>query len=323
MTATPGATSPTDLQVRSWRPGDPRPDRLGPGEEPADRGLTLLVVEAGGAPAATFLVRRRSPDTAEVDWEPLPGHEGAGVPARGLRLVVDHCFAELGFTRVEAAVQIGDTARLRVASRAGLRREGVARGLGPLTGEADRRHDLVRLARLAGDPAPDTRDGFIGVLNANLPTKRVISQGVLRDQSGRFLLCELTYKREWDLPGGVVDPGESPAAALGREVREELGLDLPVQGLLVVNWMPPWRGWDDASQFVFGLGRHETSLVDSMTFEATEITAVHWCTREEARPHVPDYLDVLLGRLETHSGGTVYLEGGLPLEATARGRAPR
>jgi 8-oxo-dGTP pyrophosphatase MutT (NUDIX family) len=277
----------------------------------------VLVVEADGAVAATVLVRHRRTATAEIDWETLPGHEGGGVPHRALRLAVDHCFAELGLHRVEAIVPVGDTTRLRIAARAGLRREGVARGGG------GPRTDHVRVARLAADPAPDTRDGFIGVLNANLPTKRVISQGVLRDESGRFLLCQLTYKREWDLPGGVVDPGESPAAALGREVREELGLDLPVRGLLVVNWMPPWRGWDDASQFVFGLGRHQASLVESMTFEATEIAAVHWCTREEARPHVPDYLDVLLGRLDTHSGGTVYLAGGLPLETTARGRAAR
>lgn len=323
MRVSPGVPSPTDLEVRPWREGDPTPDRLGPVDGAGDRGRTRLVVEADGVPAVTFLVRRAGAVTAEVDWETVAGQEGASVPARGLRLVVDRCFEELGFARVEAAVDLSDTTRLRVASRAGLRREGVARGLGTLTRDGDRRPDVVRLARLAGDPAPDTRDGFIGVLNANLPTKRVISQGVLRDESGRFLLCELTYKREWDLPGGVVDPGESPAAALGREVREELGLDLPVRGLLVVNWMPPWRGWDDASQFVFGLGRHETSLVDSMTFEATEITAVHWCTREEARPHVPDYLDVLLGHLETHSGGTVYLEGGLPLETTARGRVSR
>ena len=39
-----------------------------------------------------------------------------------------------------------------------------------------------------------------------------------------MLLCQLTYKRDWDLPGGVVEVGESPRLAVAREVEEELGL---------------------------------------------------------------------------------------------------
>ena len=39
-----------------------------------------------------------------------------------------------------------------------------------------------------------------------------------------MLLCQLTYKRDWDLPGGVVEVGESPRMAVQREVEEELGL---------------------------------------------------------------------------------------------------
>lgn len=53
---------------------------------------------------------------------------------------------------------------------------------------------------------------FIARLNERLPTKRVIAQGTLCNERGEVLLCELTYKREWDLPGGVVDKFESPAA---------------------------------------------------------------------------------------------------------------
>ncbi|HET8594336.1 MAG TPA: GNAT family N-acetyltransferase, partial [Intrasporangium sp.] len=200
--------------------------------EPARGGLVTLVVEAGGEPVGSMEVMPRD-GTGLLTWRFDPAHEGGGVPHRAVRLAVDRCFTELGLHRVEALIPVGDTARLRIAARAGLRREGLARGAGvPRT-------DLVRVARLADDPSPDTRDGFIGVLNANLPTKRVISQGVLRDRDGRVLLCSLTYKSEWDLPGGVIDPWESPATAVTRELREELGLELPVLGLLVVNWMPP------------------------------------------------------------------------------------
>lgn len=38
----------------------------------------------------------------------------------------------------------------------------------------------------------------------------------------------------WELPGGKVDPGEEPAAAAVREVREELGC-----GVEVTGWLEP------------------------------------------------------------------------------------
>jgi 8-oxo-dGTP diphosphatase len=46
---------------------------------------------------------------------------------------------------------------------------------------------------------------------------------------GRILLCHRApdrrwYPDVWDLPGGHVEPGESPGDALKRELREELGV---------------------------------------------------------------------------------------------------
>jgi hypothetical protein len=37
-------------------------------------------------------------------------------------------------------------------------------------------------------------------------------------------------------------------------VREELGIDLEVGRLLVVDWMPPYLGWDDAIEMIFDGG---------------------------------------------------------------------
>ncbi|NNM45949.1 NUDIX hydrolase [Knoellia sp. DB2414S] len=212
--------------------------------------------------------------------------------------------------RVEARVPDSDREAVRSAIRAGLRKEGIERGALVRPG---RREDVVVLARVADDPAPDSREGFIGLLNSTLPTKRVIAQGVLRDESGRILLCELTYKAEWDLPGGVVDPSESPAACVVREVAEELGLGVTVHGLLAVNWLPPWRGWSDAVEFIFDLGVVDADEVARATLQRREIRATHFVGDGQWAGHVAPYNERLLDFLTTHAGPTAYLEDSRPV----------
>jgi 8-oxo-dGTP diphosphatase len=60
------------------------------------------------------------------------------------------------------------------------------------------------------------------------PTRARVVAACLRD-GHRVLLCRRSANRRWypgvwDLPGGHVDPGETPSAALVRELREELGI---------------------------------------------------------------------------------------------------
>ena len=129
----------------------------------------------------------------------------------------------------------------------------------------------------------------ISILNARLPKKRTIAQGVLRNPAGEVLLCELSYKKEWDLPGGVVDPGESPATCVEREVEEELGIQVSAGRLLAVNWLPPWRGWDDALLYLFDLGAHETGDLDPALFLRREIAGAHWRAVADAGAHVAPY----------------------------------
>ena len=55
----------------------------------------------------------------------------------------------------------------------------------------------------------------------------VVGAAVVRD--GRVLACRRTTPPEaagrWEFPGGKVEPGESPDAALVRELHEELGVE--------------------------------------------------------------------------------------------------
>lgn len=240
--------------------------------------------------------------------EGLPEAEAEAVDL--VSRAVREAFAS-GRHRVEAEIAPDDVRVRRVLQRAGLRPEGQGRGRG-LEGTAP--VDLLRLARLADDPEPGTRAGFLGMLDATLPLKRVIVQGMVHDGNGRLLLCELTYKQDWDLVGGVAEPAESPVASLEREVREELGVDLPVGGLLAVDWLPPYRQWRDALLLVFDLGAHP-DLADRALLQRSELAAVHWCTVEEAEGHVAPYVLRLLRSLgearRAGSSATLFLEDGL------------
>src|SRR5437667_5880286 len=58
----------------------------------------------------------------------------------------------------------------------------------------------------------------------------LVSAVALVDADGRVLLAERPPGKSmaglWEFPGGKVDPGETPEAALIRELAEELGIDV-------------------------------------------------------------------------------------------------
>jgi len=73
---------------------------------------------------------------------------------------------------------------------------------------------------------------------ASLPTLIGTSCALITAPSGEVLLVKPNYRDHWSVPGGVLEFGERPEEGCVREVREELGLDLPADPMLVVQWLP-------------------------------------------------------------------------------------
>ena len=84
-------------------------------------------------------------------------------------------------------------------------------------------------------------------------TPGVAAGALFLDPAGRVLLVHPTYKNTWDIPGGRVERGESPATACRREIIEELGLDRTPRRLIAVDWAPTVSGGDKLL-FIFNCG---------------------------------------------------------------------
>jgi 8-oxo-dGTP pyrophosphatase MutT (NUDIX family) len=248
-----------------------------------------------------------SPGVVRVAWSAELQAQGLGPSVEAVRGALTEGFGA-GHQRIEAHVDPDDEDAQRIATFSGLMREGIARSV--VDGL-----DRVVYARLADDTPVDDPAGFRRLLNSFLPRKRAISQMLIRasGSTDRVLLCQLTYKKDWDLPGGVVEVGESPMLAVGREVTEELALTIEPGPLVLTDWLPPWGGWDDAVCLVFDGGIHDDSIVESIVRQKREIRSAKFCTVEEVHDLCADFTARrIVSALINLSGtpGSTYTESG-------------
>jgi len=69
-----------------------------------------------------------------------------------------------------------------------------------------------------------------------LPMKRMGSGCLFFNSREQVLIVKSTYKLVWEIPGGVVEHNESPKQCCQREIKEEIGLALSIDRLLVVDY---------------------------------------------------------------------------------------
>ncbi|MEV6242984.1 NUDIX domain-containing protein [Lentzea sp. NPDC051838] len=105
--------------------------------------------------------------------------------------------------------------------------------------------------------------------------------GLVHVEAGRLLVVRSRNKKAFYLPGGKIEAGESPADALRREVREELGISVENPTVLKRYVAPAY-------------GEGEGAMVDMTCFTAvlngtpqptSEIAELTYVTRDEYREH--------------------------------------
>ena len=129
-----------------------------------------------------------------------------------------------------------------------------------------------------------------------IPTWIAVVAVALSDGAGRWLMHRRPPHKQhgglWEFPGGKVDPGETPRAALVREVNEELGLTLSPDQLRPAAFADS-SGARDGAGIVILL---YTAPVPAGEASALEGGEIGWFAPEEARTLAMPPLDVELVR---------------------------
>ncbi len=153
------------------------------------------------------------------------GHRfwGHGVASEAAGRLARWGLAQLDIERLEAVVATDNPGSIAVLRKIGFRHAGEGRAAFLARGAEQRvlRFDATR-ADLFDDAAPPAANGAAPLL--------LVAACALIDGEGRVLLARRPEGKPmaglWEFPGGKMDPGEIPEAALIRELKEELGIDV-------------------------------------------------------------------------------------------------
>lgn len=154
---------------------------------------------------------------------------GHGVAAEAAGRLARWALANLPLARLTASVATDNPASAAVLRRIGFRQNGSGREpfLSRGTEQEVHRFEATR-EDLFGVPA--AQSDAVAPTSATAHPLLLVAAAALIDTDGRVLLARRPEGKKlaglWEFPGGKVLPGETPEAALIRELKEELGIQV-------------------------------------------------------------------------------------------------
>ncbi len=126
---------------------------------------------------------------------------------------------------------------------------------------------------------------------------------IIERDDGRWLLVRPVYRKAWALPGGLIDRGEHPEAAVRREMKEELGVE-------VVIGPEPWVIYDSQLRrldAVFRVRLADGIDPDAIAVTSAELLDAAWFDPDDPPVVEDEANDILTLRRRVIEGGDAVL----------------